>query len=106
MLYVGHPPDGEAARSDGDVVFQLRKTQRSGLWGAVDGRVLIYLHEEQMLKEVESRYPARHYVMVDDKLPILAAMKKIWRTARRPCSRGGDTTHSIQKTSPSIRRPI
>jgi FMN phosphatase YigB (HAD superfamily) len=64
--------------SDGDVVFQPRKVQRSGLWDAVEGRVLIYLHKEQMLAEVESRYPARHYVMVDDKLRILAAMKEIW----------------------------
>jgi len=64
--------------TDGDVVFQPRKIQRSGLWDAVDGRVLIYLHKEQMLDEVEQLYPARHYVMVDDKLRILAAMKKIW----------------------------
>lgn len=64
--------------SDGDVVFQPRKVQRSGLWEAVDGRVLICVHKEQMLEDVERRYPARHYVMVDDKLCILAAMKKIW----------------------------
>lgn len=64
--------------SDGDVVFQPRKVQRSGLWDAVEGRVLIYLNKEQMLTEVESRYPARHYVMIDDKLRILAAMKYIW----------------------------
>jgi FMN phosphatase YigB (HAD superfamily) len=64
--------------SDGDVVFQPRKIQRSGLWNAVDGRVLIYLHKEQMLDDVKQRYPARHYVMVDDKLRILAAMKNIW----------------------------
>jgi len=64
--------------SDGDVVFQPRKVQRSGLWEAVEGRVLIYIHKEQMLSEVERRYPARRYVMVDDKLRILAAMKKIW----------------------------
>jgi len=64
--------------SDGDVVFQPRKIQRSGLWEAVEGRVLIYIHKEQMLDDVEQRYPARHYVMVDDKLRILAAMKKIW----------------------------
>jgi FMN phosphatase YigB (HAD superfamily) len=64
--------------SDGDVVFQPRKTQRSGLWDAVEGRVLIYVHKEQMLEDVESRYPARRYVMVDDKLRILAAMKKVW----------------------------
>jgi FMN phosphatase YigB (HAD superfamily) len=64
--------------SDGDVVFQPRKVQRSGLWEAVEGRVLIYIHKEQMLDDVRQRYPARHYVMVDDKLRILAAMKKVW----------------------------
>ncbi len=64
--------------SDGDVVFQPRKIQRSGLWDAVGGRVLIYIHKEQMLADVERRYPARHYIMVDDKLRILASMKKIW----------------------------
>lgn len=61
--------------SDGDVVFQPRKIQRSGLWEAVEGRVLIYIHKEQMLDDLQQRYPARHYVMVDDKLRILAAMK-------------------------------
>jgi FMN phosphatase YigB (HAD superfamily) len=65
--------------SDGDVVFQPRKIQRSGLWDAVEGRVLIYIHKERMLDEVARRYPARHYVMVDDKLRILAAMKGILR---------------------------
>ena len=65
--------------SDGDVVFQPRKVQRSGLWEAVEGQVLIYIHKEQMLDDVERRYPAEHYVMVDDKLRILAAMKKVWR---------------------------
>ena len=64
--------------SDGDVVFQPRKVQRSGLWEAVEGRVLIYIHKEQMLDDVGQRYPASHYVMVDDKLPILAAMKEAW----------------------------
>jgi hypothetical protein len=64
--------------SDGDVVFQPRKVQCSGLWEAVEGRVLIYIHKEQMLDDIEGRYPARHYVMVDDKLRILAAIKKIW----------------------------
>jgi hypothetical protein len=64
--------------TDGDVVFQPRKIQRSGLWEAVSGRVLIYIHKESMLGDVEQRYPARHYVMVDDKLRILAEMKKIW----------------------------
>jgi FMN phosphatase YigB (HAD superfamily) len=64
--------------SDGDVVFQPRKVQRSGLWKAVDGRVLIYVHKEEMLSDVEHHYPARHYIMVDDKLRILAAIKKAW----------------------------
>ncbi len=64
--------------SDGDVVFQPRKIERSGLWEAVDGNVLIYIHKEQMLDDVEQRYPARHYVMVDDKLRILASMKHAW----------------------------
>ncbi len=63
--------------SDGDVVFQPRKIQRSGLWQAVQGRVLIYIHKEKMLDDVEQRYPARHYFMVDDKLRILAAMKNV-----------------------------
>jgi FMN phosphatase YigB (HAD superfamily) len=65
--------------SDGDVVFQPHKIQRSGLWDAVSGRVLIYLHKEQMLDAVERHFPAPHYVMVDDKLRILTAMKKVWR---------------------------
>ena len=65
--------------SDGDVVFQPRKIQRSGLWAAVAGRVLIYIHTEQMLDTVAERYPARHYVMVDDKLSILTAMKQAWK---------------------------
>ena len=64
--------------SDGDVVFQPRKIQRSGLWEAVDGRVLIYIHKERMLDAVAQRYPARHYVMIDDKMRILAAMKGAW----------------------------
>jgi FMN phosphatase YigB (HAD superfamily) len=65
--------------SDGDVVFQPHKIERSGLWAAVEGRVLIYIHKELMLDDVERRYPARRYVMVDDKLRILAAMKAIWQ---------------------------
>jgi FMN phosphatase YigB (HAD superfamily) len=65
--------------SDGDVVFQPRKVQRSGLWEAVDGHVLIYIHKERMLDAVAQRYPARHYVVIDDKLRILAAMKNAWR---------------------------
>jgi FMN phosphatase YigB (HAD superfamily) len=65
--------------SDGDVVFQPRKIQKSGIWDAVDGRVLIYVHKEQMLQSVEHHYPARHYVMVDDKLRILDALRSQWQ---------------------------
>jgi FMN phosphatase YigB (HAD superfamily) len=68
-----------AILSDGDVVFQPHKIQRSGLWHAVSGHVLIYLHKEQMLPAVERHFPAAHYIMVDDKLRILTAMKAIWR---------------------------
>ena len=64
--------------SDGDVVFQPRKIERSGLWDAVDGRVLVYVHKEVMLDAVAARYPAKHYVMIDDKLRLLAAMKEAW----------------------------
>jgi FMN phosphatase YigB (HAD superfamily) len=64
--------------SDGDVVFQPRKVQRSGLWDAVGGRVLIYLHKEQMLDAVARRYPAARYVIIDDKLRILTAIKQVW----------------------------
>jgi FMN phosphatase YigB (HAD superfamily) len=64
--------------SDGDAVFQPRKVEQSGLWKAFDDRVLIYVHKEQELEEVERLYPARHYVLVDDKLRILAAVKAFW----------------------------
>jgi FMN phosphatase YigB (HAD superfamily) len=64
--------------SDGDVVFQPRKVERSGINEAVRGHVLIYIHKEEALADVERRYPAVHYVMVDDKLRILAAIKKAW----------------------------
>lgn len=64
--------------SDGDVVFQPRKIERSGLWEAVDGRVLIYIHKERELDDVERRYPAEHYVLVDDKLRILTEIKHVW----------------------------
>ena len=63
--------------SDGDVVFQPRKIQHSGIWDAVAGRVLIYVHKEQVLDHVQRRYPAAHYVMVDDKPNLLAAMKSV-----------------------------
>lgn len=64
--------------SDGDVVFQPRKVDRSGLLEAVEGHVLIYVHKEQELEDVAQRFPAEHYVLVDDKLRILTAVKKIW----------------------------
>src|SRR5499425_3545009 len=64
--------------SDGDAVFQPRKVDRSGLWSAFDGHVLIYVHKEQELADVERFYPADHYVLIDDKLHILASVKKIW----------------------------
>ncbi len=65
--------------SDGDAVFQPRKVERSGLWREVDDNVLIYIHKEQELSDVERLYPADHYVLIDDKLRILAAVKSIWR---------------------------
>jgi FMN phosphatase YigB (HAD superfamily) len=66
--------------SDGDAVFQPRKVERSGLWRAVDDRVLIYVHKERELADVERLYPAAHYVLIDDKLRILAAVKQTWGT--------------------------
>ena len=64
--------------SDGDVVFQPRKVEHAGLSEAVDGQVLIYIHKEESLDDVERRYPAEHYVLVDDKLRILDAVKQVW----------------------------
>jgi FMN phosphatase YigB (HAD superfamily) len=64
--------------SDGDVVFQPRKIERSGIFEAVEGHVLIYIHKEEELEDVERRYPAQHYILVDDKLRILTAVKRAW----------------------------
>ena len=64
--------------SDGDAVFQPRKVERSGLWKAFDNRVLIYIHKEEELDDVRRLYPADHYVLIDDKLRILTAVKKLW----------------------------
>jgi hypothetical protein len=64
--------------SDGDAVFQPRKVERSGLWQAFDGHILIYVHKENELDDVERWYPAKHYVLIDDKLRILDAIKRIW----------------------------
>lgn len=71
---------GAAILSDGDVVFQPRKVDRSGLYDAFDGHILIYVHKEQELEDVESKYPAAHYVMVDDKVRLLTAIKQYWGT--------------------------
>lgn len=65
--------------TDGDVVFQPRKIERSGLFEAVAGNILIYIHKEHELSDVERRYPAEKYVMIDDKIRILTAIKNIWR---------------------------
>jgi FMN phosphatase YigB (HAD superfamily) len=64
--------------SDGDVVFQPLKVDRSGISEAVDGNVLIYIHKEKELEDVERRFPADHYVLIDDKIRILSEVKKIW----------------------------
>lgn len=64
--------------TDGDVVFQPRKIERSGLLEAVNGNVLVYVHKELELEDVERRYPAERYVFVDDKLRLLAAFKTVW----------------------------
>ena len=66
--------------TDGDVVFQPHKVDRSGLYQAVQGNALIYVHKERELADVEARYPAEHYILVDDKLAILTAIKKIWKS--------------------------
>src|SRR5437867_862168 len=64
--------------TDGDVVFQPRKIERAGLSEAVEGRVLIYIHKERELDDIERRHPAEHYVLVDDKVRLLAAFKEAW----------------------------
>ncbi len=70
---------GETAiLSDGDMIFQPLKVERSGLDEAVDGKVMIYIHKEQELDDVAGRYPADHYILIDDKIRILAAVKKVW----------------------------
>ena len=87
--------------SDGDVVFQPRKIERSGLWAAVGGEVLIYIHKEQMLDDVERRYPAERYVAIDDKIRILAAIKAVW--AERVTTvfvRQGHYAHDLSQVTP------
>lgn len=82
--------------SDGDVVFQPRKVERSGISEAVDGHVLIYIHKEEALDDVEHRYPAERYVLVDDKPRILAAVKEIW---------GGRVTTILARQGQYARNP-
>jgi len=67
-----------AILSDGDAVFQPRKVQKSGLWPVFGDNVLIYVHKELELADVETHFPARNYVLIDDKLRILDAVKRIW----------------------------
>lgn len=77
MLERVHAYSTPAVLSDGDVVFQPHKIRRAGLWNAVAGRVLIYVHKERELADIQARLPARHYIMVDDKPHILAGMKAV-----------------------------
>lgn len=79
-------------------MFQPRKVQRSGLRNAVEGRVLIYIYKERMLADIEVRCPARHYVMVDGKLRILAAMKALWGERLTTVLVRRGTTPSIPET--------
>ena len=85
--------------SDGDVVFQPHKIERAGLSDAVDGRVLIYIHKEEALDDVERRFPAEHYVVVDDKLRILDAIKRLWGDRVTTVLCGRAVTLMIRKQS-------
>ena len=92
--------------SDGDVVFQPRKVEHAGMADAVDGRVLIYIHKEEALDDVERRYPAEHYVLVDDKLRILTAVKQIWgERVTTVFPRQGSYAHDREGASAPCRRP-
>jgi FMN phosphatase YigB (HAD superfamily) len=93
--------------SDGDVVFQPRKIQRSGIGQAVQGRVLIYIHKETMLQTVQRRYPARHYVMVDDKAGLLAKMKRLMGNSLTTVFvRQGHYAQGVQQVDPRPDRTI
>ena len=91
--------------SDGDVVFQPHKVYRSGLFELFDGHVLIYVHKEHELEDVEQRYPADHYVLVDDKLRILDAIKKLWKSRVTTVFVRQGTMRTTPKCSRNIRRP-
>jgi FMN phosphatase YigB (HAD superfamily) len=87
--------------TDGDAVFQPRKVQRSGLYDAVEGRVLIYIHKEHELGDIRRCYPARHYVFIDDKLRILAAVKAAWKSGVTTVfPRQGHYAHDRKETAP------
>lgn len=90
--------------SDGDVVFQPRKVERSGIFAAVDGRVLIYIHKEEALDDVRRRYPAERYVLIDDKLRILAAVKRLGVSRLRRCFRDRAILPMIRNSSLLIQR--
>ncbi len=93
--------------SDGDVVFQPRKIQRSSIWQAVQGRVLIYVHKEKMLEAVQKHYPARHYFMVDDKAGILANMKRLMGDSLTTIFvRQGHYAQGVQQVDPLPDRTI
>lgn len=86
--------------SDGDVVFQPRKIERSGLFHAVSGHILLYIHKEQELEDVEARYPSDHYIFVDDKPRILAAVKKVWgRRVTTVFPRQGHYAHDLESVA-------
>ena len=86
--------------SDGDVVFQPRKVEHAGIADAADGHVLIYIHKEEALDDVERRYPAEHYVLVDDKLRILDAVKQVWgERVTTVFPRQGQYAHDVKVVS-------
>src|SRR6202795_1413146 len=91
--------------SDGDVIFQPRKIQRSGIWDAVEGRVMIYLHKERVLDHMQQRYPAAHYVMVDDKPNLLAAMKSTLKDKLTTVFVAQDTTQLPPNPTPGHPAP-
>lgn len=89
-----------AILSDGDIVFQPRKIERSGLWSAVGGNVLVFLHKERTLAAMQQRFPAAHYVMIDDKPHVLAAMKRVLggRLTTMFVRQGHYATESVRQT--------
>jgi FMN phosphatase YigB (HAD superfamily) len=98
LATLGNP----VALSDGDVVFQPRKIQRAGIWDAVAGRVLVYLHKERMADHIQQRFPAPHYVMVDDKPNLLAAMKMaLGKKLTTVFVRQGHYAHDVQSNGQS-----